>query len=224
MRRVRDRPTDPAPRVHIFGRRLGKSAKPWCSLLPILLAEIAVGGPSPAGHCSMGKKNFYAVKVGRAVGIFLSWAECEAQVKGHPGAIFKGFASRPEAEAFLGGAQPTAGPTIAQPAAAPTAVPAAKKPRPCTSAGGATGSASMPSSAFSTMMAASGTVKGVGVRQGEIAIFTDVSPVGFEPTRPRPCRLGLQHATQDCMASVDVGLDPTGDRARALATKTWRRR
>jgi 16S rRNA C967 or C1407 C5-methylase (RsmB/RsmF family) len=41
-----------------------------------------------------------------------------------------------------------------------------------------------------------------------------VSPVPSNPpARPRPCQLELlQHATQECMFSVDVGLDPTGDR------------
>ncbi|MBR3517798.1 MAG: ribonuclease H family protein [Lachnospiraceae bacterium] len=45
---------------------------------------------------------YYAVKVGLAPGIYQSWAECEAQVKGYPGALFKSFASEAEAAAYLG--------------------------------------------------------------------------------------------------------------------------
>lgn len=46
---------------------------------------------------------FYAVKNGRKTGIYLSWAECEEQVKGFKGAIYKSFPSRDEAEAYLQG-------------------------------------------------------------------------------------------------------------------------
>jgi ribonuclease HI len=51
----------------------------------------------------MGKKNppnFYAVAKGRRTGIFTSWSECEAQVKGCAN-DFKGFATREEAVDFL---------------------------------------------------------------------------------------------------------------------------
>ena len=47
-------------------------------------------------------KKYYAVKNGKSGdNIYQSWAECEAQVKGAPGVVFKGFATRAEAEAFL---------------------------------------------------------------------------------------------------------------------------
>ena len=47
-------------------------------------------------------KKYYAVKNGKSGdNIYQSWAECEAQVKGAPGVLFKGFATRAEAEAFL---------------------------------------------------------------------------------------------------------------------------
>lgn len=46
---------------------------------------------------------FYAVRVGSRPGIYLSWAECEAVTKGYPGAVFKGFRTRAEAEAFMNG-------------------------------------------------------------------------------------------------------------------------
>ena len=47
----------------------------------------------------MGK--FYAVAVGKQVGIFSTWAVAENQVKGYKGAIYKSFSTREEAENFL---------------------------------------------------------------------------------------------------------------------------
>lgn len=47
------------------------------------------------------KKKYYAVKVGRQTGVFTSWADCEAQVKGFAGAEFKSFATEAEAQAFV---------------------------------------------------------------------------------------------------------------------------
>ncbi|MCD8108786.1 MAG: RNase H1/viroplasmin domain-containing protein [Clostridiales bacterium] len=47
------------------------------------------------------KKKFYAVKKGRKTGIFLSWAECERQVKGFPKAEYKSFTVREDAENYL---------------------------------------------------------------------------------------------------------------------------
>ncbi|MCR5396861.1 MAG: ribonuclease H family protein [Lachnospiraceae bacterium] len=49
----------------------------------------------------MAKQKYYAVKVGSAPGIYLSWAEAEPLVKGFPGAKYKSFPTREEAEAFL---------------------------------------------------------------------------------------------------------------------------
>lgn len=49
----------------------------------------------------MAKQKFYAVKNGIKTGIFNSWAECEAQVKGFKGAQFKSFESLKEAEDYL---------------------------------------------------------------------------------------------------------------------------
>lgn len=42
--------------------------------------------------------NYYVVWVGRKPGVYASWTECEAQVKGAEGAKFKGFSTREEAE------------------------------------------------------------------------------------------------------------------------------
>ncbi len=44
------------------------------------------------------KQKYYVVWKGRKSGIFHSWAECEAAVKGYPDAEFKAFDSRDEAE------------------------------------------------------------------------------------------------------------------------------
>ena len=49
----------------------------------------------------MAKTKYYAVAVGHQLGIFNSWCECEAQVKGFKGAKFKSFASKAEAENFV---------------------------------------------------------------------------------------------------------------------------
>lgn len=44
--------------------------------------------------------NFYAVKQGRKPGIYNTWAECQEQIKGFSGAVYKKFASYDEAEQF----------------------------------------------------------------------------------------------------------------------------
>ncbi len=46
----------------------------------------------------MSKVRYYVVWKGRRRGIFSTWPDCEAQVKGFVGAQFKAFASRTEAE------------------------------------------------------------------------------------------------------------------------------
>lgn len=45
--------------------------------------------------------SYYAVAVGRKVGVFLSWEECRLQVDGHSGARFKAFPTKRQAEAFV---------------------------------------------------------------------------------------------------------------------------
>ncbi len=49
----------------------------------------------------MAKKNFYAVKVGKTPGIYKTWPECQANTSGFPGAVFKGFETLAEAQAFM---------------------------------------------------------------------------------------------------------------------------
>ncbi|MDD5759420.1 MAG: ribonuclease HI [Desulfobulbaceae bacterium] len=49
----------------------------------------------------MATKKFYAIAVGRKPGIYEVWPVAQAQVQGYPGAVFKGFQSREEAEHWL---------------------------------------------------------------------------------------------------------------------------
>lgn len=51
----------------------------------------------------MAKSKWYAVRNGRKPGVYTTWAECEAQVKGYGGAIYKSFATEQEAIDFVGG-------------------------------------------------------------------------------------------------------------------------
>lgn len=50
----------------------------------------------------MAKKNFYGVRIGKIPGIYETWEECQSQINGVSGAVFKGFATKEEAEAFVG--------------------------------------------------------------------------------------------------------------------------
>lgn len=49
----------------------------------------------------MAKKKYYAVKRGKTEGIFESWPDCQKQIDGVSGAIYKSFATLDEARAFL---------------------------------------------------------------------------------------------------------------------------
>ncbi len=51
----------------------------------------------------MAAKNFYAVKKGLTPGIYTNWPDCQAQINGYSGAVYKGFATLDEAKAFMGG-------------------------------------------------------------------------------------------------------------------------
>ena len=46
-------------------------------------------------------KKYYAVKKGRVPGIYFTWADCQKNINGFSGAIYKGFATIEEAEAFV---------------------------------------------------------------------------------------------------------------------------
>lgn len=47
------------------------------------------------------KNKVYAVKNGRKTGLFYSWPECQEQIKGFKGALFKGFPSEEAAQEYL---------------------------------------------------------------------------------------------------------------------------
>ncbi len=58
----------------------------------------------------MAKKKFYAVRRGRQIGVFTTWAECQRQTVGFSGADFKSFPSVEAAEAWIDSAgEPVAG-------------------------------------------------------------------------------------------------------------------
>ena len=47
-------------------------------------------------------KKYYAVRVGHNPGIYVTWSDCEVQVKGFPGAQYKSFLTEAEAKAYMG--------------------------------------------------------------------------------------------------------------------------
>jgi len=49
----------------------------------------------------MAPKKYYAIASGRKPGIYTNWPAAQAQVAGYPGAKFKGFPTRAEAEAWM---------------------------------------------------------------------------------------------------------------------------
>lgn len=53
----------------------------------------------------MAKKKFYAVKIGRQVGIYDNWDDCKAQVNGFKGAKYQGFVTKDEAQSYLDGSK-----------------------------------------------------------------------------------------------------------------------
>lgn len=55
-------------------------------------------------------KKVYAVRAGRACGIFTTWDECKKQVDGYAGARYKGFTDIAEALAWLNGGSRSAAP------------------------------------------------------------------------------------------------------------------
>jgi viroplasmin and RNaseH domain-containing protein len=62
------------------------------------------------------KVKYYAVRSGREPGVYRTWAECQAQVHGYPGAAFKAFPTEQEAADFVAGLSSARGPEEAMPA------------------------------------------------------------------------------------------------------------
>ena len=50
----------------------------------------------------MSKVKYYAVKIGKVPGIYMSWDECRENVSGFSGAEYKSFGTIEEARAYLG--------------------------------------------------------------------------------------------------------------------------
>lgn len=50
-------------------------------------------------------KKYYAVRKGRAKGVFFTWDECKAQTDGFAGAEYKSFSSIKEAEGYINGVE-----------------------------------------------------------------------------------------------------------------------
>lgn len=48
------------------------------------------------------KKKYYVVKKGKKTGVYYNWPDCQKQVQGFPGAVYKGFVTKDEAEAWYG--------------------------------------------------------------------------------------------------------------------------
>ena len=46
-------------------------------------------------------KKYYAVRVGRNIGVYLNWSEAEKQVKGFKGAEYKSFTNEQEANDYI---------------------------------------------------------------------------------------------------------------------------
>ena len=55
----------------------------------------------------MAKKKIYAVRKGKTTGIFYSWDECSASVNGYPGAEYKSFTTKEEANSYLENSAPS---------------------------------------------------------------------------------------------------------------------
>lgn len=51
----------------------------------------------------MSVKKYYAVRLGKVPGIYTTWAECQQNVNGFKGAVFKAFSALSDAEKFISG-------------------------------------------------------------------------------------------------------------------------
>ena len=51
-------------------------------------------------------KKYYAVKKGITPGIYTTWADCQQNINGYSGAIYKGFSTEVEAKEFMGIEEP----------------------------------------------------------------------------------------------------------------------
>lgn len=144
-------------------------------------------------------KNFYAVKRGRGgPAIYTTWVACEAQVKNFQDASYKGFVTKAEAEAFIGGGS-----------AAVAGVPVAKKQKSADIGGlvpVATSSSAKPNAFTALMRAKAPASGGGGVQVGDIAVFTDGACAGNQnvATTNNPAGWGA------CVVEGAIGERPMG--------------
>ena len=83
---------------------LGQLGKLGGGLKRVPVARLrCAASQSEADERTMGasKKKVFAVARGRETGLFHSWSDCERQVKGFHGNLYRGFATEAEASAFL---------------------------------------------------------------------------------------------------------------------------
>ncbi|SCZ96607.1 BZ3500_MvSof-1268-A1-R1_Chr4-4g07473 [Microbotryum saponariae] len=78
----------------------------------------------------MAKPGFYAVRRGRQPGVYATWSEAEAQVKGFTGAVHKKFADRQSAEHYVNGLASSSSTTATSSLAATQAVQRPKRESP----------------------------------------------------------------------------------------------
>jgi len=74
----------------------------------------------------MAVKKYYGVKVGRMQGVYKTWAECQKQVIGYKGALFKSFPTEAEAKEYVAGIAPAAADDAAEQMASPVNTTAGK--------------------------------------------------------------------------------------------------
>ena len=72
-------------------------------------------------------KKYYAVRVGHNPGIYVTWSDCEVQVKGFPGAQYKSFPTEAEAKAYMGTMSVTNSSSTKQSGSKRTSVSASKR-------------------------------------------------------------------------------------------------
>ncbi|KAF3766036.1 hypothetical protein M406DRAFT_221619, partial [Cryphonectria parasitica EP155] len=53
-----------------------------------------------------GEERYYAVRAGRVPGVYTTWMECQANINGFGGAVYKAFPTREEAALFAAGKNP----------------------------------------------------------------------------------------------------------------------
>lgn len=188
-----------------------------------------------------GKRKFYAVAAGRKPGIYTEWfgpRGAEAQVHGIPGARYKGFATRAEAEEWLRSPGPTPRATPARERVSEAAAESGPEPGleavagPGGEAGGELRRApSREPAGELAHEAAEGPIRGPDRRKGRILIFTDggsiynPGPGGYgiviiEDGKRRELSAGFRETTNNRMELMGaiVALSQFQEPARILLT------